>query len=105
MRYLLAITMFVLLAGSAYADDPAPIWLTQPSGGVTVLHPQDRIEYWYTDKGQSATIYGNDPGMRWYSTTDAHTGKQTTGYFYDANPRRTPTVPLEIVPTAPLYPR
>jgi hypothetical protein len=104
MRYLLAIPIVVLLTGPAYAGDPAPNWLTQPSGGVTVLHPHDRLEYWYDDKGHSATIYGNDPGMRWYSTTDAHTGKQTQGYFYDPMPRRTPTTPLSIVPTAPMYP-
>jgi lipoprotein-anchoring transpeptidase ErfK/SrfK len=99
MLPLLAILTVVLLNIPAYAGDSAS-WLTQPSSGITILHPQDRIDYAYDDHGHSATIYRSDLGLSWYSTMDAHTGKQTQGYLYEPMPRYTPTRPL----FPPLYP-
>lgn len=100
MLPLLILFVALLLPVSVFAGDPAPNWLTQPSSGVTILHPQDRIDYAYDDHGHSATIYRSDLGLSWYSTMDSHTGKQSQGYLFEPAPRYTPTRPL--VP--PLYP-
>lgn len=102
MLRLLILFVGLLIPVSAVADDPA--WLTNPSGGVTVLHSHPGVDYLYDDKGHTATIYGTDPGMRWYSTQDSHTGKTTQGYFFNPSARSAPLRAPESLAYPPLHP-
>jgi hypothetical protein len=84
---LLLLGFLFLLPLSAFAQSSPPIGL---QGSATVLHPAPGVDYLYAQHGNSTTIYGSDPAMRWQSSQDAHRQIISQGFLFDPNPRPAP---------------
>ena len=94
---LLAMLLLAVPAVEAADDGSQPSFFSN-SDSVTVIHPAPNVDYWYDQRGNSATILQEGPGLSRYSQQDRYGNITTQGYLLNPFPRH---APLDVPRSAP----
>jgi len=73
------------------------------SNGLTLIHPSPSTSYLYDQRGNSATIYEINPGVRWYSQENQQGRITSQGYVFEPIARPKPLRVPESMRITPQY--
>lgn len=86
---VLTILAFVVTKRLASAGEDSPASILS-SHSVTLIHPTPNIDFYFDQKGNTATIYQQGPGLSWFSQQDRYGTITSQGYLSDPLPRPEP---------------